>query len=78
MISPKLKEDLELLGKSGFAKTLKEYIEEELKEVCDIDVPESWDETLAAKKHKKFLMKLLSLIEPAQKTPVDKKRDQYR
>jgi hypothetical protein len=77
MITPKLREDLITLGKSGFAKTLNELIDVTIADECDIDVPKSWDETVACQKHKKFLLKLRGLLDPKTIT-VDKKRDQYR
>ncbi len=77
MIDPKVKTEMEALGKSGYGKILRDLIKEELEQVCDIDRAQSFDDTLALQKHKKFLNKWLAYMEASNATKVDKSRNPY-
>lgn len=77
MISPDTKRLLEELGKMPYGKALKEFIDEELKEVSDITKIESWDDALARQKAIHIVRKLFSFMN-SNTSGVDKKKDIYR
>lgn len=66
------KENIELLGRmkeTAYGEALKEWIEDQILELSNLDTVESWDDTLGRKQAKKILNKLSKTV-----TPVDKSK----
>lgn len=77
MIKPETSKLLEEMGKGPYGVALREVLEEELKEIGDIQKATSWDDTLARQKSTAALKKIFSFLNKT--TPrIDKPKDNYR
>lgn len=75
MITPDKKQLLESLSSSQYGLVLKEYLEEEMKELQDISNATSWDDTQGRQKAVAIIKKLFSFME--RKEQVDKGKNIY-
>lgn len=67
---------LEELSKTSYGKALREYLEESLKSISDINTCSSWEDTLARQKAVIVVRKLFSFME--EKSLDNKRKNQYR
>lgn len=62
MIDPKIKETLDQLATSHFGTALGVYLTEAKKELNDVTMCESWDDTLGRKKAVQILDKIFGFL----------------
>lgn len=69
------KETLNQLGKTQFGKALRDFLDEELKEIKDVTRQESWEDVVASQKAVKLIKKLFSFLD--EKKLDEPKKNQY-
>lgn len=75
MISPENKKILEQLVNSQYGSVLREYLEEELKELQDVSNATSWEDTQGRQKAVAIIRKLFSFME--KRLPVERNKNNY-
>lgn len=75
MIKPETRQLLVELGKTQYGKALRDFLDEQVKEVGDITKATSWDDTLGRKHFLTFVSKLYTVLE--EKDIAEKSRSQY-
>ena len=62
MIDPKIREVLNGINATPYGRALQEYLEDEIKELSDLEKLTSWEETLGNKKAIQTLKKLFMFM----------------
>lgn len=63
MITPETREQLQGLNGTSYGKALKDYLNEELGEIQNLQTIKSWEETLGRQYAEKVILKLLAIME---------------